>query len=40
MAEGPLSRTKRLTLMAVLTAMALGIFILEAQLPSPVPTPA
>ncbi len=39
MAEGPLSRTKRLTLMAVLTAMALGIFILEAQLPSPVPIP-
>ena len=39
MAEGPLSRTKRLTLMSVLTAMALGIFILEAQLPSLVPIP-
>lgn len=31
--------TKKLTQMALLTAIALGIFMLEAQLPSPVPVP-
>ena len=39
MAEPPRSGTQKLTLMALLTAMALGIFMLEAQLPSPVPIP-
>ena len=34
-----MAKTKRLALMAVLTAMALGIFMLEAQLPSIVPIP-
>ena len=34
-----LSLTRRLALMAVLTAIALGIFMLEAQLPAPVPIP-
>ena len=32
-------KTKKLALMALLTAMALGIFMLEAQLPAPVPIP-
>lgn len=32
-------KTKKLALMAVLTAIALTIFMLEAQLPSPVPIP-
>ena len=32
-------KTRRLALMAVLTAIALGIFMLEAQLPAPVPIP-
>ena len=31
--------TKKLTLMALFTAMALGIFMLEARLPAPVPIP-
>ncbi len=39
MAEGPMSRTQKLSLTALLAAMALGIFILEAQLPAPVPIP-
>ena len=39
MAERPRSKTQKLSLMALLTAMALGIFMLEAQLPSPVPIP-
>lgn len=34
-----MSRTKRLTVMAVMTAVALTIFIAEAQLPPPVPVP-
>ena len=34
-----MAKTRRLALMAVLTAIALGIFMLEAQLPSPVPIP-
>ena len=32
-------KTKKLALMAVLTAIALTIFMLEAQLPAPVPIP-
>lgn len=32
-------RTRRLTQMGVLTAVALTIFIIEAQIPSPVPIP-
>lgn len=32
-------KTKKLALMAVLTAIALTIFMLEAQLPTPVPIP-
>lgn len=32
-------KTKKLALMAVLTAVALTIFMLEAQLPAPVPIP-
>ena len=32
-------KTKKMAFMAVLTAIALGIFALEAQLPSPVPVP-
>ena len=32
-------KTKKLALMAVLTAIALTIFMIEAQLPSPVPIP-
>lgn len=32
-------KTKKLALMAVLTAIALAIFMLEAQLPAPVPIP-
>lgn len=32
-------KTKKMAFMAVLTAIALGIFMLEAQLPSPVPVP-
>ena len=32
-------KTKKLVLMAVLTAIALTIFMLEAQLPAPVPIP-
>ena len=39
MADAPRSKTQKLTLMALLTAMALGIFMLEAQLPSLVPIP-
>ncbi len=39
MAEPSLSRTRRLSLMALLTAMALGIFALEAQLPALAPIP-
>ncbi|MBR1456417.1 MAG: Gx transporter family protein [Oscillospiraceae bacterium] len=39
MGDRSLSKTRRLALMAVLTAIALGIFMLEAQLPSPVPIP-
>ena len=39
MAEPPRSGTQKLSLMALLTAMALGIFMLEAQLPAPVPIP-
>ena len=39
MDERSLTRTRRLALMAVLTAMALGIFILELQLPPIVPIP-
>lgn len=34
-----MSKTKKLALMAVLTAIALTIFMLEAQLPAPVPIP-
>ena len=34
-----MAKTRRLALMAVLTAIALGIFMLEAQLPAPVPIP-
>ncbi len=34
-----MGRTKKLTFMAVLTALALGIFILEAQIPPIVPIP-
>ena len=34
-----MDKTHKLTLMAVLTAMALGIFMLEAQLPALVPIP-
>jgi len=32
-------KTKKMAVMALLTAIALGIFALEAQLPSPVPVP-
>jgi len=31
--------TKKLSLMALLSAMALGIFVLESQIPAPVPIP-
>lgn len=34
-----MGKTKKLTFMAVLTALALGIFILEAQIPPVVPIP-
>lgn len=34
-----MAKTKKLAFMAVLTAIALTIFILEAQIPSPVPIP-
>ena len=34
-----MAKTKKLALMAVLTAIALTIFMLEAQLPAPVPIP-
>ena len=32
-------KTKKLAFMALLTAMALTIFVLEAQIPAPVPIP-
>ena len=34
-----MSRTRRLTRMALLAAMALGLYVLEAQLPAPIPVP-
>lgn len=34
-----MAKTKKLVFMAMLTALALGIFILEAQIPAPVPIP-
>lgn len=34
-----MSKTKKLCLMALLTAAALAIFVLEGQIPSPVPVP-
>ncbi len=34
-----MNKTKRLAFMALLTAMALTIFVLEAQIPAPVPVP-
>ncbi len=34
-----MGKTKKLSFMAMLTALALGIFVLEAQIPSPVPIP-
>ena len=30
-------RTKRLTRLALLSAVALGLYVLEAQLPNPIP---
>ena len=32
-------KTKKLAFMALLTAMALTIFVIEAQIPAPVPIP-
>ena len=32
-------KTRKLTTMALLTAIALTIFIIEAQIPAPVPIP-
>ena len=34
-----MAKTKRLAFMALLTAMALTIFVIEAQIPAPVPIP-
>ena len=34
-----MNKTKRLAFMALLTAMALTIFVLEAQIPAPIPVP-
>ena len=34
-----MAKTKKLALMAVLTAIALTIFMLESQIPAPVPVP-
>jgi len=34
-----MARTKKLALMALLTAMALVVFVIEAQIPAPVPVP-
>ena len=34
-----MGKTKKLSFMAMLTALALGIFVLEAQIPSPLPIP-
>jgi len=34
-----MKRTKKLALMALLTAMALVVFVIEAQIPAPVPVP-
>ena len=34
-----MGKTKKLSFMAMLTALALGIFVLEAQIPAPVPIP-
>ena len=34
-----MAKTRKLTLMALLTAIALTIFVVEAQLPAPVPVP-
>ncbi len=39
MTQPPVKGAKRLTLMALLTAIALTIFLAEAQLPPPVPIP-
>ena len=38
-ARGAMTGTRKLTFLALLTAMALGIFMLEARLPAPVPVP-
>ena len=37
--RSPMSKTKRLCFMAVLTAIALTLYVVEAQLPPPVPIP-
>ncbi len=34
-----MNRTKKLVLTAILAAVALGVYILEAQIPAPVPVP-
>ena len=34
-----MSRTKKLVLTAILAAVALGVYVLEAQIPAPVPVP-
>ena len=34
-----MAKTRKLALMALLTAIALTIFVVEAQIPAPVPVP-
>ena len=34
-----MSRTKKLVLTAILAAVALGVYVLEAQIPAPIPVP-